>query len=81
MRKFNLLSDELSDDYEREHIRKYINEHAYRSSIHDQEYYASVSKIFICRASSNNSEETDEILIDTILEDNEYKEYILKNYK
>lgn len=83
MQKFNLLNDNLSVKDEREYIRDFIKRKSYRviSNNSETEHYASVSVIFNCCVSGDDAEKTEEMLIDKILEDNDFKGYILKVYK
>jgi hypothetical protein len=80
MLKFNLLNNELLVDKEREHIRDYIEKNAL-IGVMENKHYVSVSRIFMQNALSDNLSDSKEILIDKLLSDNKFKEYILKTHK
>lgn len=82
MQKFNLLNDELSVNNEREHIRKYVEKYGYKEFDNNKsKHYASVSKVFINSVWGDNLIDTNESLIDLILNDEDHKKYILKCFK
>lgn len=80
MINFNLFKKNITKNYEREYIRKYIEKYG-NLKIDDNTFYISVNKIFINKALENTEEEAYESLIDNILENEDYKNYILKCVK